>query len=481
MIIDDGTINAEIIESLPTEHMANWEARVQSRCETSGVPPECPCVNEEFMFCSIPGSKPALHVTSCRSLFKRALETSFGVVRSQKNDTESSQELGPTGSGIIDTGASKSVIGEKRVSDLLATLKPEHRSLVKWQNSETVFRFGNNGTLKSLGAVFIPFGSKWFRVEVVQGWTPFLISNAFLSFLGADLLVSQSVLRVSAWCLDVKLHRNSKGLFTVCLTELIDAASHREGHPCSEEVITWASSNNTNTDLSKEVYCTQQQQLKPSEIEVNDGMAAAKVAQLQFNSKNGISLDQSRTSHTADHGESQCSGLLARAGSEPGCSFDWPRRSKGKWKGATFAETFQKDTKYVQFMMTHTKLVSSWVLSLQSYARARILAQNEYKEMKLKMEAEMEKKIREMIKGAPWKFSNPNSLDWEVISQAAQSSGSSPRLTSGTLKRSMEDENQGNRVIPEFTLETKEEKMTKVAIMQREIDRIKAEMESTQQ
>ena len=70
--------------------------------------------------------------------FKVCFETSFGVVRSQ-TETEGSQELGPIGSGIIDTGASKSVIGEKRVSSLLASLKPEHRDLVKWQGSEDCF------------------------------------------------------------------------------------------------------------------------------------------------------------------------------------------------------------------------------------------------------------------------------------------------------------------------------------------------------
>ena len=188
-------------------------------------------------------------------LFRRALETSFGVVRSQTQETESSQELGPSGSGIINTGASKSVIGEKSVSALLASLKPEHQKLVKWQGSETVFGFGNNGDLKSLGAIYVPFGTKWFRLEVVQGWTPFFISNAFLRFLGADLLVSKSVLRVPMWKCDVRLCRNSKGLVTASLKELIEAVCDMEGQPCSEEVITWASSSNVNQNLSREVDC----------------------------------------------------------------------------------------------------------------------------------------------------------------------------------------------------------------------------------
>ena len=138
------------------------------------------------------------------------------------------------------------------MSDLLASLKPEHWKLVKWQGSETVFKFGNHGTLKSLGAVYVPFGENLFRIEEVQEWISCLISNAFLRFLGADLLISQSVLRVRVWGCDVRLGRNSKGLFTVCLKELIEAACQSEGHPCS--VITWVSSNDTNNHRSREVY-----------------------------------------------------------------------------------------------------------------------------------------------------------------------------------------------------------------------------------
>ena len=79
--------------------------------------------------------------------------------------------------------------------------------------------------LKSLGAVFIPFGKRWLKVEVVQGWTPFLISNAILSALEAELHVSSCLLRVPQWGADLKLHRNSTGLFTSELTALIQAAS----------------------------------------------------------------------------------------------------------------------------------------------------------------------------------------------------------------------------------------------------------------
>ena len=138
---------------------------------------------------------------------------------------------------------------------------------------------------------------------------------------------------------------------------------------------------------------------------------------------------------------------------------------EGKWKGSTFAEAFSKDNKYVQFMTSHTKLVSPWALSFQSYARARVVAQNGFLEMKNKMEVEMEKKIRSMIQAAPWKLSHPSNVDWEVISQAAQSTSPRTTVAMGSLKRAME-EDEKHKMIPEFSMETRKDKMTKMAVMQ---------------
>jgi hypothetical protein len=128
------------------------------------------------------------------------------------------------------------------VSSLLQSLHENHRSQVKWYPSETVFRFGNHGILRSIGALFVPFGDMWMKIEVVKGSTPFLISNAFLHALHADLLVSQSCLRVPTWKNDVKLNRNSKGLFIVKLSELLEAAGTQVGNSLQEEVITLSSS-----------------------------------------------------------------------------------------------------------------------------------------------------------------------------------------------------------------------------------------------
>lgn len=306
LVEENGNSDTELVSQLPTNvEISMWQAGSESSPIFDLMPPECHLVHDEFVFMT----SHVLHESKClkskfgelstnkfRQVFKKALETGFSVVRSPTAECEHDRSLVEKGTGIIDTGASKTVIGEKRVKGLLATLPESHQKLVRWQKSETVFRFGNNGTLKSLGAVYVPFGKRWLKIEVVQGWTPFLISNAFLSALEADLQISRAVLKISQWGVEVKLHRNNKGLFTVALTELIEAASEIEGRPQGEEVITLTC--NESTYRSKEVYCSLQQQQKQT--------PAAEVAQPQSerdpNFRNSSDLSLGVSSHGAAEG-----------------------------------------------------------------------------------------------------------------------------------------------------------------------------------
>jgi len=78
------------------------------------------------------------------------------------------------GEAVIDTGASRSVIGEDRVDSLVQVLTEKGCGPVKRIPSKVQFRFGNSGTLQSSFALCIPRQQKgWLRVEVVPGQTPF--------------------------------------------------------------------------------------------------------------------------------------------------------------------------------------------------------------------------------------------------------------------------------------------------------------------
>ena len=195
------------------------------------------------------------------------------VFRTETCEVVLSSEVGCP--GIIDTGASKSVIGQRKVKRLISSLPGTIRSRVQWGKSDTVFRFGNNGTLASVGAVFIPFGDRWMRLEVVQGETPFLLSNAFLKATAADVSSRNHELVFHEHGKKVPLQVNSKGLFTVELSEVLKVFANSAGSHChladSCEVVTYTHSevgvnNQQHTSMSA-AAC--------NEIEVN---AAAEVA-----------------------------------------------------------------------------------------------------------------------------------------------------------------------------------------------------------
>ena len=56
--------------------------------------------------------------------------------------------------GIIDTGATKTVIGSEHVAEFLQALDPQVKQQVKRCKCEVTFRFGNKGVLKSQQALF---------------------------------------------------------------------------------------------------------------------------------------------------------------------------------------------------------------------------------------------------------------------------------------------------------------------------------------
>ena len=111
--------------------------------------------------------------------------------------------------GIIDTGASKTVSGQRKVKALIRSMPREVQKQMNWKRSETVFRFGNNAVLPSVGAIFLPFGSRWMRIEVVEGDTPFLLSNSFLRAIDADVCTRNSTLRLNQLNHEVPLKTNN--------------------------------------------------------------------------------------------------------------------------------------------------------------------------------------------------------------------------------------------------------------------------------
>ena len=114
-------------------------------------------------------------------ILTEAAETT--VLRSSKPGSDGCDEVALVvtagAEGVLDTGASRTVVGSQRVREILEGLDAECRNGVRKTSSDIVFRFGNSGTLQSKHALLLPISeSAWIRVEVIPGNT--LLSCLYL-------------------------------------------------------------------------------------------------------------------------------------------------------------------------------------------------------------------------------------------------------------------------------------------------------------
>ena len=122
--------------------------------------------------------------------------------------------------GILDTGATKTVIGNDHLKDFLNNLDPKIKPHVKRSTCDITFRFGNQGTLKASYAVVIPVCGMWLKVAVVKGATPFLVSNTLLRALGALVDTQNHELIIPKHQAKIPLKLTSKGLYLIDMNHL---------------------------------------------------------------------------------------------------------------------------------------------------------------------------------------------------------------------------------------------------------------------
>ena len=122
--------------------------------------------------------------------------------------------------GVVDLGATKTVIGSQKIGELLASLDPQVRRMVSRCPCDITFRFGNHGVLQSRQALVVPIHGLLLKIAVVPGSTPFLLSNTLLRMLGAVIDTERKVLHATKINRDIPLILTSKGLFLLDLNEL---------------------------------------------------------------------------------------------------------------------------------------------------------------------------------------------------------------------------------------------------------------------
>ena len=128
--------------------------------------------------------------------------------------------------GVVDLGATKTVIGSQKVGELINSLDPHVRKQVTRCECNITFRFGNHGTLKSEQALVVPLPNLLLKVAIVPGGTPFLISNTLLRAFQAVIDVEKHVMWSKKFNREYPLQLTPKGLFLVDLNDLAETSAN---------------------------------------------------------------------------------------------------------------------------------------------------------------------------------------------------------------------------------------------------------------
>lgn len=128
---------------------------------------------------------------------------------------------------ILDTGASRCVVGRNLLPNLLGQLSDRVRSLVRVTKSAVKFRFGNNQTLVSDKRVLLPIRTighqiLWLGLEVVPGSTPLLFSKRAIKQLGGIIDTNKDVCQFERLRKHVTLRTGATGLYLVDLARLCE-------------------------------------------------------------------------------------------------------------------------------------------------------------------------------------------------------------------------------------------------------------------
>ena len=164
---------------------------------------DMPCACESILLSQVVSLNKS-HGTNLVQRFQKIVESKDPQNRSRKIPLCRSEETLPclhvdhhtvpnASFAILDTGASRCVIGTKNLEKFMLQMPEQLRSHVKNMPSSVRFRFGNNQSLTSEKRVLLPLQSSvtsnslWLAIEVVPGYTPFLFSKRAFKLLGGVL------------------------------------------------------------------------------------------------------------------------------------------------------------------------------------------------------------------------------------------------------------------------------------------------------
>lgn len=152
--------------------------------------------------------------------------------------------------GVLDSGATKTVIGSQHVADLIAGFDHDIRGQLKRSTCSITFRFGNQGTLDAKQSLIVPLGKLLLQIAIVPGATPFLISNSLIRALKCTVDANRQEVRSPMLKEAVPLELTSRGLFLIDLNRVARASTIELKNP----IMTYHHSDECHTSENIETF-----------------------------------------------------------------------------------------------------------------------------------------------------------------------------------------------------------------------------------
>ena len=165
-------------------------------------------------------------------------------------------------SGIVDLGASMSVIGQTQFTALCRALPRQIKAKMREAPCAVSFRFGNNSSVLGKRAIFFPIGRFWIKIIVVPSETPFLIANSVFRSLGAVIDTELSQIFFRKLDRTVTMTLSERNLFSLDLIDLLTDSEKEQSVACTasvsgKQVEITQESNNHNPECAKSVISQQ--------------------------------------------------------------------------------------------------------------------------------------------------------------------------------------------------------------------------------
>ena len=123
--------------------------------------------------------------------------------------------------GIVDLGASLSIIGKQQFAELCESLPPHVLKTMKESACQVKFRFGNDSSVQGERAIYFPVHKYWIKVVVVPTNTPFLIANSVFRTLGAVIDTGSNTIHFKKLECTLPIQLSERRLYSLDLAELL--------------------------------------------------------------------------------------------------------------------------------------------------------------------------------------------------------------------------------------------------------------------